>query len=981
LLDRLDRWGRKPWLRYAAYVVGFFFVATLAALAELNGLLLDTHLPSAPSFGIGSLSDFGLHWPHSGSAFTAVQTWCGANSTAVTNVLTTAHREIGVDCFFALVYPAAAGILLLKAHERLGRVTVAQGRTELAKVYRRVALIGLVCVPVVAAADLVENVAEYGVLNAWTTPKCDVMHVTTAWFPVLAAAAWVKYFAGLVVALSVVLAALALVLLTVGAPRRIFRAFLAARGPLIVVGLFGLIVLIDPTGQAGDGIRVWQDHWSEAIAPFVLAVVLGWLSGLETRRVLTELRKPRKAPRTPALVTLLVAGALVFALGLVARSAWGTGKGLVIPGLVMVVLAAASFALPDVKRIPRELPTGFVARELPAAVAALPAIVLGYAVFRAAFAELAYAEHPQFAWLVAIGVALQLVGWGSYALLRRIAPEPSLEVLIGSGVACGAVGVGVLIWVIANPWSAGGELGTLGLLAAFFTGVGALAYALIELSERIAAPQALAALRIERIPWFGFFLLWLVLAAVIDSSTSYYDVRVLDRQSRTAKQTPEEAFRRWTRSDSTQRPAPLLFVSTSGGGIRAAYWTAIVLDCVLEGQGAPACMTEARANDRARRAFFAASGISGGSLGLVAYEAHLSNTGPGPDWPAARLGGEYLAPTVGWALFVDLPLALLRRDGGTDRAEVLERAWERSWVDSKGAKSTLAQGLFAAERVQPYPLLLLNGTKVQDSCRFETSVLDGSIKLTKPGENNETLVEDCRSMRLFESSSDRYVQPEDRPGWTFASSEDLVDYLCPRQDVRLSTAALMSARFPYILPSGRLQKCDGSTAVNLVDGGYFDTSGASPVVELWDRLRPLVDVANRNGRCIVPVYLQIDNGYASEPSSTKSSRPWESSVPLETLRRSRDAREANARQAAALAFGAPSLDGTRFNGPDGAVDRVAHIYPRAHPGSKAPLGWTLSDASMEDLRVQLQTEANRLEIEKVRKWFSTDLTCKREAAR
>src|SRR5262249_50771207 len=367
---------------------------------------------------------------------------------------------------------------------------------------------------------------------------------------------------------------------------------------------------------------------------------------------------------------------------------------------------------------------------------------------------------------------------------------------------------------------------------------------------------------------------------------------------------------------------------------------------------------------------------------VVAYDAPLANPGPGPDWPAKRLGDDYLAPTIGWALFVDLPFALLRRDGGTDRAEVLERGWERSWIDSKGATSTLADGLVQRWRQRPFPLLLLNGTKVQDGGRFETSVLDESIKLTQRSENNETLVEDCLSLRLFERSSNHYVQPADRSTWTLASSEDLVDYLCPHQDVRLSTAALMSARFPYVLSSGRLPKCDGSTAVNLVDGGYFDTSAASPVVELWDRLRPLVDAENAHaGTCVVPVFLQIDNHYAGEPSAGRQTRPWESSVPLQALGGSRNAREANARQAAALAFGSESFGGVKsVVGPDGPIDRVAHIYPRAHPGSKAPLGWTLSDASMDDLRRQLQTEANQLEIKKVREWFSPALTCRRGPA-
>src|SRR5262249_38414442 len=426
----------------------------------------------------------------------------------------------------------------------------------------------------------------------------------------------------------------------------------------------------------------------------------------------------------------------------------------------------------------RPAPTGLAAQELPSVVAALAPIVLGVVVFRAAFAELAYSDHGRFAWLVAVGVALQVVGWLTYEVVRRIGSDAGLflPVLETLGVVCAIAGLAVLVAVVLDPWRTGHALGTLGLVAAFFVGAAAVGYLLIELSERFAAPQALAALRIERVPWFAFFLVWLLLAAVIDSTGTYYDVRVLNDRGALPKETPVEAYRTWTKTNAHGKAVPLLFVSTSGGGIRAAYWTAIVLECVLEGTGADACGGggEQAPSRRADGAFFTASGISGGSLGLVAYDAPLANPGPGPDWPAKRLGDDYLAPTIGWALFVDLPFALLRRDGGTDRAEVLERGWERSWIDSKGATSTLADGLVQRWRQRPFPLLLLNGTKVQDGCRFETSVLDESIKLTQRSENNETLVEDCLSLRLFERSSNHYVQPADRSTWTLASSEDLV---------------------------------------------------------------------------------------------------------------------------------------------------------------------------------------------------------------
>jgi hypothetical protein len=57
-----------------------------------------------------------------------------------------------------------------------------------------------------------------------------------------------------------------------------------------------------------------------------------------------------------------------------------------------------------------------------------------------------------------------------------------------------------------------------------------------------------------------------------------------------------------------------------------------------------------------------------------------------------------------------------------------------------------------------------------------------------------------------------------------------------------------------------------------------------------------------------------------------------------------------------------------------AAPTLLQDYPRAHPGSKVPLGWTLSKTAMKDLREQLG--ANGPEIRKARRWFSSALACK-----
>ena len=306
---------------------------------------------------------------------------------------------------------------------------------------------------------------------------------------------------------------------------------------------------------------------------------------------------------------------------------------------------------------------------------------------------------------------------------------------------------------------------------------------------------------------------------------------------------------------------------------------------------------------------------------------------------------------------MDAPLSLVRRSGGSDRAAILEKAWERG-----DPSATLASGLYALTKRDwqgktpgHVPLLLLNGTRVQDGCRFETSVavtaVGAGVASSHSQGKSDPLVRDCLSLRLFElpatapNGKSLYSGPRERAAWTLGATTDLAPNLCRGDDVRLSTAALLSARFPLISPSGHFEQCGGGSSVNVVDGGYFETSASATIGELWDSLRGAVRRYNQSPKttkCIVPVFIQIDNHYHGAPGPGEASRPLESLVPVLTLSGSRNAREAEARQAAALDFGQASFDGWTALAPlrnrHGAlkqrlVDRFAHVYPRSHPGN------------------------------------------------
>jgi hypothetical protein len=115
--------------------------------------------------------------------------------------------------------------------------------------------------------------------------------------------------------------------------------------------------------------------------------------------------------------------------------------------------------------------------------------------------------------------------------------------------------------------------------------------------------------------------------------------------------------------------------------------------------------------------------------------------------------------------------------------------------------------------------------------------------------------------------------------------------------------------------------------------------------------------------CIVPVFVQIDNSYL-EPAGPGDAQAPPKLLGLQELSavlRNRNGYTTASRQAIQIAFGqALTLGGVRITyGGGDAVDegfrnkvvddRYIRIGPLAHPGAQAPLGWTLSADSFDDL--------------------------------
>jgi hypothetical protein len=595
-----------------------------------------------------------------------------------------------------------------------------------------------------------------------------------------------------------------------------------------------------------------------------------------------------------------------------------------------------------------------------------------------------------------------------------------------------AMVIGGYFWwrVEANPWAVGQFLGSVGLILLFLTVAAVVVGVLALWAEWVDPPLPIQAMGFRRFPVFIVLAGWFVIASVLPFDKGFHDVRFVEGSPSTANGrivALQEAFAEWlstipagelqarTSPNGTKRAIPLIIVSASGGAIRAGYWTDLVLDCIFSAE--PMASDDQKkpcpgspAGTKGNPFFFAVSSVSGSSVGAVEYVAHsqlLAAGVPDQDWVTNRVGGDYLSGELAWSLGIELPRVFFRFDAKMDRAEALERAWQQSWVSgpwtpgwvhalwnvsadqdsgplTAGFLDTWQDRAIGAGASGAYvPLMVLNGSNSVDGCRVATSPLssDGFTGPVVP--NSAGQIPGCLNTPGDTRKSTATSNETTR---ILAATLDLDGVLCRattttagRQDVQLSTAALLSARFPFVSPSGRIEQCGGAgRAEFVVDGGYLDASGGFTALELWRALAPIVEEHNLHpavddpapGYCVVPFLVQIDNGYSEPKSQTATKRQEELTVPLKGAIASRSAVSELARQQAALAFAGPDLaDGIVFNGP-----RYAHFYPRVHPGAQAPLNWVLSNTSKEDLFDQLSNNVNA--INRVRGWLtSAQLRC------
>jgi len=609
--------------------------------------------------------------------------------------------------------------------------------------------------------------------------------------------------------------------------------------------------------------------------------------------------------------------------------------------LTMSIVAWSRYAL--VNRYPAPLAHNGILRAsfelLPIVLAALPWVGALLAVWGAREGLTDEHESKVYLLLAAILVfaftaQLSAHGFTGYRGIDHIGQGPAMDRYVHRMFLWFSVGFGVSFFGLAaqDPWWAGRWFGTIAILLAAALSV--LPF-LVLLTSSPRSP---------RWHWLSLIVALALLFSTFDLNDNH-PVRALEVQSGFAagashgQEKPRalvptvsvhEAFEQWLEARPSTKPEealPVVLIAAEGGGIRAAYFTALVLATLQD-----RCPAFARH-------VFAISSVSGGSVGAAVFQALVADevakrkpgtaplppsdcpldegdaasgrTDPGPLVQAVEhvLREDLLAPLSASLLFTDaLQRLLFWPIDRWDRAVTLEQTLERAYAAATGSIALEGSLYSSWDPRSDAPLILFNTTLVST----------GERVIVTP-----VMLLDERFHRV----------------------KTLTD-LAPNTDLRVSTAAMLSARFTYMTPAayigGRGYK------LRLVDGGYFENSGAATLDEM---LAFVSYWAAHSKRKVAPIVIRIGNTPIAKADPARQPHSPDVALgellsPLRAMLATREARGELAAEALKSRV-TGMLD----------EDHCAEFIEFQIDADRAalPLGWQLSQAARKGLQRQFDT--------------------------
>ena len=397
------------------------------------------------------------------------------------------------------------------------------------------------------------------------------------------------------------------------------------------------------------------------------------------------------------------------------------------------------------------------------------------------------------AWCIALSFL-----FGAYVIMRRRIPVlggrtargyslgalagPSLIVFTLSSL----VSIVMLIWLTFFALDGGHRFGAVGILAIVAANTVFLGGLAVFLTRARRVPVEIAAL---------------ACAAIFSGWNDNHDVRFIDLPITKAPAPDLSAvFSSWVARAPGEpgKPIPVIVAAAEGGGIRAAYWTSLVLHHLADIPDADVQFP---------RRLFAISSVSGGSFGAAVYAGLRRDPTSSP--PRAQIASEilrerFLAPMVAkWVSGDLLQWFLPAPIRAFDRSSAMETAFAAAYHEHVHHDSMVEPlTTFRPIAADDVPVLLLNSTSVQLGRRIVASPYAWPLA--------DVSVEE----------------------------QDPIDFhKLTGRDVSVATAVHNTARFPYISAAGHLRAKNGENLGHLVDGGYFENTGADTLIDLLRYLK------------------------------------------------------------------------------------------------------------------------------------------------
>ncbi|MEP6478126.1 MAG: hypothetical protein ABJB03_01950 [Rhodoglobus sp.] len=475
-------------------------------------------------------------------------------------------------------------------------------------------------------------------------------------------------------------------------------------------------------------------------------------------------------------------------------------------------------------------------------------------------------------------------------------------------------------------------------------------------------------LRLRSTPLVTLLVVVPLVVSFVAGSAELHAIRANDAGAVQPRDTLAEAVSGWrgdqqcetTMPGSGLSVAPLLLVAAEGGGIRAATWT---VDVMRQLSQDGAC---------AANATLLSSGASGGSIGLATFRADGNAVTASGEMNTEAFGGSSaLAADMAGLLAGDLVGAVsgIRVPTPSDYDAPFSSAW--AWHDRTALQELSwehAAGQFArpydVKRQEPTGYLVLNSTDSISNCKVLVSQVD--LTPNPPA----TVADGDSSAPLCNGAAAE-----------LSGTLDLQDYIgdCIF-DLDWSTAAELSARFPFVSPAGRISNdtlpdgCNPVSDMQLVDGGLTDNSAIGTISDVAPQLTAFITAINADADgspadpFVVPILVYVSNAPGFDVSAPVGGTRPELLVPFAALQSAKVAQVSPSAWLTRVEDGLANVcptDSTSSADCLAAVDEVhgsvrqgiAVVAPSTSPAVAVPLGWSLSAFSRAHLRQEAEVQS------------------------